>query len=92
MPYSYGVRSSDILDMNESGGEIAVRLAIGEAQIVEDNRNYFSSVGVDIAALESAHSNSKTSARSTTMLLVKNLPNDSSIGELEAMFSRFVKM
>lgn len=78
------------MDTNESGGEIAVRLAIGEAQIIQENREYFASFGVDIAALESAHSLSKATKRSTTTLLVKNLPHDSNVDELESMFSRFI--
>lgn len=85
----YGVSGSDILDRTEGGGEMAVRLAIGEAHVIQENRDYFSSHGVDLTALESHASSSKASGRSTTTLLIKNLPHDVIEGELESMFSRF---
>lgn len=86
---TYGIKKSDILDTKESGGEMAVRLAIGEAQIIQENRDYFSAYGVDIAAIESHHSGNKANKRSTTTLLVKNLPHDTNAEELESMFARF---
>lgn len=81
--------SADILDTTRSGGEMAVRLAIGESQIVMENRDYFAQHGVDIEALESTHSTQKATTRSTTTLLVKNLPPSSVPDELESMFARF---
>jgi multiple RNA-binding domain-containing protein 1 len=84
----YGVERSDILDTKEGGGEIAVRLAVGEAMVIQENHAYFTSHGVDIAAIESISSSSKASARSTTTLLIKNLPHDLVEDELESMFSR----
>jgi multiple RNA-binding domain-containing protein 1 len=83
------VSSADILDTAQSGGEMAVRLAIGEAQVVGENRDYFAQHGVDLDALESAHSSNKAGARSTTTLLVKNLPPSTVPEELESMFARF---
>jgi multiple RNA-binding domain-containing protein 1 len=44
----YGVSGSDILDRTEGGGEMAVRLAIGEAHVIQENRDYFSSHGMYI--------------------------------------------
>jgi hypothetical protein len=85
----YGVSRSEILDRTEGGGEMAVRLAIGEAHVIQENRDYFSSHGVDLGALESHASNSKASARSTTTLLIKNLPHDVIEEELESMFGRY---
>ena len=79
---------SEILDRSESGGEMAVRLAIGEAHVIQENRDYFSAHGVDLGSLESHASNSKASARSNTTLLVKNLPHDVIEEEIESMFSR----
>lgn len=84
----YGVSRTDILDRSEGGGEMAVRLAIGEAHVVQENRDYFQAHGVDLGALESHASNNKASARSTTTLLVKNLPHDVIEEEIESMFSR----
>lgn len=84
----YGLDRSDILDTAEAGGEMAVRLAIGEAHVIQENRDYFASHGVDIAALESSNG-VRAAARSTTTILIKNLPFDMIPDELESMFTSF---
>ena len=40
------------MDADASGGDIAVRLAIGETQIIQENTEYFLSHGVNINVLE----------------------------------------
>eukprot|EP01036_Dinobryon_divergens_P023308 gene23308-31637_t len=85
----YGISRSAILDTNESGGDLAVRLAIGESQIIEENREFFRSHGVDVFALESAHSAERARDRSTDTIIVKNLAHDLNGEELESMFARF---
>lgn len=51
----YGLSGGDILDASgATGGELAVRLAIGETHVLQDNREYFLAHGVDINVLESA--------------------------------------
>lgn len=69
-------------------GDLAVRLAVGESQVIKDNKAYFSSHGVDLDALESSSSADRASKRSTTTLLIKNLPPSSQRDELESMFAR----
>ena len=71
-----------------SGGELAVRLAISETQILQENKEYFQAHGVDISALESSTSANKTTKRSNTTILVKNLPYDLVDSELEDMFAK----
>lgn len=85
----YGVENADILDVDLKGGDLAVRMAIGETQIVQENQDYLAGQGVNLDALESANSSSKGVKRSATTLLVKNLPPDSQVAELESMFSKF---
>ncbi len=85
----YGVERSDIMDINEGSGEMAVRLAMGEAQIAQENKEYFISHGVDITALDSINSTNKSIKRSTTCLLVKNLPHDLVEEELKSMFTKY---
>ena len=85
----YGVERSDIMDINEGSGEMAVRLAMGEAQIAQENKEYFTSHGVDITALDSINSTNKSMKRSTTCLLVKNLPHDLVQDELKSMFTKY---
>jgi len=85
----HGVEVSDILDTAEAGGEMAVRMAVGEAKIIQENRDYFLSHGVDIAALESQDSSARASQRSGTTMLVKNLPKDAEAQDLEPLFAHF---
>ena len=62
------------MDTNQvSGGELAVRLAISETQILQENREYFQDHGVDISALESATSGNKAMKRSSTTILVSKM-------------------
>lgn len=69
--FRYGVSRADIMDTSKvSGGDLAVRLAISETQILQENKEYFEAHGVDISAIESATSNNKTIKRSTTTILV----------------------
>lgn len=93
----YGVSRGDILDTEGAGGgEIAVRLAIGETHVIKENQEYFASHGVNIDVLESALRREKGKTgkndglqRSTTTLLVKNLPHDLIEAELEDLFTKY---
>lgn len=87
--HRYGVENADILDTNLKGGDLAVRMAIGETQVIQENQSYLTSMGVDLNALESLNSTSKSIKRSTTTLLIKNLPPQSEVQELENMFVKF---
>jgi multiple RNA-binding domain-containing protein 1 len=68
-------------------------------QVVQENTEFFAGHGVDIHALESAARNrasggdrnkaNKSIQRSSTTLLVKNLPHDCVEAELESMFTKF---
>lgn len=91
-----GLRKGDILGVKDklSSGDAAVRLALGETQIIEENREYFRQHGVDMEALVSANEGSngnqtgaaKSKKRSKTAILVKNLPFDTRVEELEKLF------
>ena len=61
--------------MNADADGMAVRLAIGETRIIQENKSYFAEHGVDLDALESAQSSTTKSKRSGTTILVKNLPH-----------------
>mmetsp|Transcript_25054 Transcript_25054/g.61723 ORF Transcript_25054/g.61723 Transcript_25054/m.61723 type:complete len:824 (-) Transcript_25054:1384-3855(-) len=81
-----GLRKGEILGVKDklSSGDAAVRLALGETQIIEENRQYFKEHGVDMDALVSA--DSKDTKRSKTSILVKNLPYDTRVEELSKLF------
>jgi multiple RNA-binding domain-containing protein 1 len=81
-----GLRKGEILGVKDklSSGDAAVRLALGETQIIEENRQYFKEYGVDMDALVSG--DGKDSKRSKTSILVKNLPYDTRVEELTKLF------
>jgi multiple RNA-binding domain-containing protein 1 len=68
---------------------MAVRLAIGESQIIQETRDFFLSHGVDIDVLESFNSANKSAKRSNTAILIKNISHELVEDELESMFARF---
>ena len=87
-----GVSKGDVLNVKDgiSSGNAAVRLALGETHIISENIAFFESHGVDISALEGSN-NAKggvenKSKRSSTMILVKNLPYDTSVEDLTKVF------
>ncbi|TYZ68703.1 hypothetical protein PybrP1_005394 [[Pythium] brassicae (nom. inval.)] len=92
-----GVKRGDILD--KENGNMAVRLAIGETMLVKENKDFFADEGVDLDAIEGALVKSggggggqKPTApkveRSTTVILVKNLPHTTEEEELAQMFRK----
>ena len=77
-----------------SAGNAAVRLALGETAMIEENRTFFAQYGIDLEALVSLQpgnsgkdNNSNPPPRSTSALLIKNLPADTTVEELQAMLA-----
>jgi multiple RNA-binding domain-containing protein 1 len=97
-----GLRKADIVNAKQDGitaGDAAVRLALGETHVIEENRSYFRTFGVDMDALVLAKTSSEpnTSAnqgapadheivRSKKAILVKNLPFSTTSEELTKVF------
>ncbi|GKY96477.1 hypothetical protein MPSEU_000607200 [Mayamaea pseudoterrestris] len=94
-----GLRKSLVLNVKDgmSGGDAAVRMALGETALIEENRKYFAEHGIDMDALVSVHRaedrEDKDDAtpvtlakRSKTSILVKNLPADTTEAELLKVF------
>jgi len=81
-----GIRKGELFDVKGSlsSGDAAVRLALGETHIIEENRTYFQDNGIDMEALVSLKSSSKK--RSKNLILVKNLPFDTVKDELAKLF------
>lgn len=78
---TYNTRKEDVLDPH-GDGKAAVRLALGETQIVNETRKYLEKEGVMLDAFSGV-----TTKRSKTVILVKNLPADTTSKELNALFS-----
>ena len=72
-----------------SSGNAAVRLALGETQVLQENREFFEKHGIQMDTLESSSSVKDSIKRSNSMILVKNLPYDTTVDELTKMFLAF---
>lgn len=77
----YNTTKSQVLD-HESNGSLAVRMALGETQLVQETRQFLLDNGVSLDSFSQA-----SGQRSNSVLLVKNLPSGVQVGELEALFS-----
>jgi len=72
----------NILD-SEGSGSVAVRMALGETELVTETRQFLESHGVKLDVFGQA-----TTARSKNILLVKNLPPGTTTKELLDLFSQ----
>uniref|UniRef100_A0A8C1I9C3 RNA binding motif protein 19 n=1 Tax=Cyprinus carpio TaxID=7962 RepID=A0A8C1I9C3_CYPCA len=77
----YNTTKSQVLD-HESDGSLAVRMALGETQIVQETRQFLLDNGVSLDSFSQA-----AGQRSNSVILVKNLPSGVQVAELEALFS-----
>uniref|UniRef100_A0A3Q3X5K8 Probable RNA-binding protein 19 n=1 Tax=Mola mola TaxID=94237 RepID=A0A3Q3X5K8_MOLML len=77
----YNTTKSQVLD-HESKGSVAVRMALGETQIVQETRQFLLDNNVSLDSFSQA-----AAPRSTTVILVKNLPAGVTSSELEELFS-----
>ncbi|KAM9810936.1 putative RNA-binding protein 19 [Neosynchiropus ocellatus] len=77
----YNTTKSQVLD-HESAGSVAVRMALGETQIVQETRQFLIDNGVCLDSFSQA-----AAGRSTSVMLVKNLPAGVTTSELENLFS-----
>jgi multiple RNA-binding domain-containing protein 1 len=85
----YGVEQSTLLNTSDlKSGDVAVRLAIAETQIIQENKDYLQDHGINLDVLESVNSERKSQQRSSTTILIKNLPPNTEVDELESMFSK----
>ncbi|KDO34220.1 hypothetical protein SPRG_19058 [Saprolegnia parasitica CBS 223.65] len=92
------VKKGEILD--KDAGNMAVRLAIGETMLLQENQAFFEQEGVDLRVIEGAAAakgkKGPSVERSNTVLLVKNLPFTTDETALAQLFrtygelSRFV--
>ncbi|XP_043461012.1 probable RNA-binding protein 19 [Leptopilina heterotoma] len=83
MAATYNTTKEKILEDESKGISTAVRLALGETQIVEMTKKFLEENGVCIDAF-----NQPPTKRSKTVILVKNLPGKTSQNEILEMFSK----
>ncbi|XP_034241110.1 probable RNA-binding protein 19 isoform X2 [Thrips palmi] len=80
---TYNTTKEKVLD--DSGkGSVAVRLALGETQIVTETRKFLTENGVQLDAF-----NKPSVQRSKTILLIKNLPAKTSAAEIRELFEPY---
>lgn len=65
----YSVLKPTVVYSQEKGESVAVRMALGETQIVNETREFLEAHGVDLSVFKQ-----NVTERSKTILLVKNLP------------------
>jgi multiple RNA-binding domain-containing protein 1 len=70
-----GVSKADIL--NPEASDVAVRMALAETQIINETKEFLKKHGVDLDSVTD---------RSTTVLLVKNIPSTTEESELRQVF------
>ena len=81
--YSHNFSKQDVLNNDTKGQSAAVRLALGETQLVADTKAFLEDQGVILDAFSQA-----PSKRSKTVLLIKNLPVKTPIEEIRDMFAK----
>lgn len=79
----YNATKSQVFD-HETKGSVAVRVALGETQLVQEVRRFLIDNGVSLDSFSQA-----AAERSKTVILVKNLPAGTLAAELQETFSRF---
>ncbi|KAF8041941.1 hypothetical protein BT93_A0520 [Corymbia citriodora subsp. variegata] len=84
----YGISKSDFLD--READDLAVRIALGETQVIAETKKALTDAGVNVASLEELASQGPEGLkRSNHVLLVKNLSYGCSEAELTKMFEKF---
>ncbi|XP_054449904.1 probable RNA-binding protein 19 [Pteronotus mesoamericanus] len=79
----YSATKSQVFD-HETKGSVAVRVALGETQLVQEVRRFLINHGVSLDSFSQA-----AAERSKTVILAKNLPAGTLAAELQEVFGRF---
>lgn len=79
----YNTTKEKLLEDGSNGMSAAVKLALGETQLTQDTRAFLEENGVCLDAFNQA-----PKKRSTTVILVKNLPAQTKSNEIREMFAK----
>ncbi|XP_066116597.1 probable RNA-binding protein 19 isoform X1 [Saccopteryx bilineata] len=79
----YSATKSQVFD-HETRGSVAVRVALGETQLVQEVRRFLLDNGVSLDSFSQP-----AAERSKTVILVKNLPAGTAAAELQEIFGQF---
>ena len=86
MANNLNVDKSQILD-HDTKDSLAVRLALGETNIIKETKQFLENEGTSMEALK-GHYN-KDIERSENILIVKNISTSTQIEELRSLFGKF---
>lgn len=97
MAKRYDVSKSELLADANASDSIAVRMALGETQIVNETKAFLIDNGIDLDSFNDPIQNDqpnnsnarKKMKRSKTTILVKNLPPETTKEDIESLFSRY---
>lgn len=79
----YSTTKEHLLQDESGGMSTAVKLALGETQIIQDTKAFLEENGVCLDAFNQA-----PKKRSTTVILIKNLPAQTKLNEIREMFAK----
>lgn len=85
MTKKFNVNKLDLLTQSSKKDNVAVRMALGETQIVNEVRDFLKKSNVCLDSFSRGHD----CARSNTVILVKNLPAEADKEEISALFEKF---
>ena len=85
----YGIDKSDLLSTETE--DVAVRVALGEAQVIANTKKELGDKGVNVQSLQSGAESRKNVkiARSQHSILIKNLPYETEESDLREMCEKF---
>lgn len=81
---SYGTSKEHILDANAGGSSAAVRLALGETEIILQMKEFLEKNDVCLNVFEQM-----PKKRSGTVIVAKNLPANTEVSDIHPLFSKF---
>lgn len=84
MAERYSTSKQELLGTETGESSVAVRMALGESQVVAETREFLERHGVALDAFSKP-----ATERSRTTILVKNLPAKTDPGELRQLFGKF---
>jgi multiple RNA-binding domain-containing protein 1 len=95
MADTLGVSKAEMMNLNGDSDDLAVRVAIGETEVIRRTAEWLKSEGIRVNAFERKGESLLTAKggeiqRSNSVIIVKHLPvSDIDAGELRGMFSKY---
>lgn len=82
-----GIPKSSLLDATSES--VAIQMSLAETKIINDTKAYLEQEGVVLDAFSSCGGKKSRENRSDTVLLIKNIPFETTVSELDNLFNRY---